>query len=112
MPILVTGATGNVGAEVLRRLVDGGEDVIAARRPVDTAPRAVDFDFLDPATFDRAFAGITTLFLVRPPAISNVRRDLVPALEVRRSTGAVILTVFGGIFVGVGLLVPTLVLFG
>lgn len=87
MPILVTGATGNVGAEVLRRLVDGGEDVIAARRPGDTAPRAVDFDFLDPATFDRAFAGITTLFLVRPPAISNVRRDLVPALEAARRSG-------------------------
>jgi len=32
-------------------------------------------------------------------------------LEVRRSTGAVILTVFGGIFVAVGLLVPALVLF-
>jgi uncharacterized protein YbjT (DUF2867 family) len=95
MTILVTGATGNVGSEVLARLFESGDDVIAARRPApsdgadpsDSRARVVDFDFLDPSTFDGAFAGITTVFLVRPPALSNVQRDIVPALEAARRNG-------------------------
>lgn len=97
MTILVTGATGNVGSEVLQRLRGGGDDVLAARRPTPSdgakpsdaraGSGIVDFDFLDPSTFDAAFERVTTLFLVRPPALSNVRRDLVPALEAARRSG-------------------------
>jgi len=97
MTILVTGSTGNVGSAVLRQLLDSGDEVLAARRPVPSSganpseARAnagvVDFDFLDPSTFDGAFEGVTTVFLVRPPPLSNVKRDLVPALEAARRSG-------------------------
>ncbi len=86
--ILVTGATGNVGREVLRELIARGAAARAAvSSPADAtqvtggAAEAVRFDFRDPTTFPAAFAGADRLFLMRPPAISNVRRDMQPAID-------------------------------
>ncbi len=86
--ILVTGATGNVGREVVNALAQKQVAVRVAARNVDAAHHAfgdevkfIAFDFLDPATFANAFNGIKTLFLVRPPALSNVARDIAPAIH-------------------------------
>ncbi|OKL53140.1 hypothetical protein BSZ39_11095 [Bowdeniella nasicola] len=35
----------------------------------------------------RAFDGVSAMFLVRPPAVGNVKRDLLPALEFGRKAG-------------------------
>jgi len=85
--VLVTGAAGNVGREVVRALVARGAAVRAgvydradAWRMV-TAVETEYFDFADPRTFPAAFAGIDRLFLMRPPAISNVQRDIQPTIE-------------------------------
>lgn len=81
-PVLVTGATGNVGRAVVRALLETG----AAVRALATAPDAarlqldtssllsiVPFDFENPQTSTAAFAGARVLFLMRPPAIGNAR---------------------------------------
>lgn len=86
--ILVTGATGNVGREVVRELAARGAaaraavyNVADAQRAPTEAAETARFDFLDPATFPAAFAGVDRLFLMRPPALSNVRRDMQPAID-------------------------------
>lgn len=60
-PVLVTGATGNVGRAVVASL--GALDV-----PFVTTR----LDLRDPSTFDAALRGVRGLFLLRPPAISDV----------------------------------------
>ncbi|MBP6786404.1 MAG: SDR family oxidoreductase [Candidatus Promineofilum sp.] len=86
--ILVIGAGGNVGREVVRHLAERGATARAAvthqadtARPPDGAAEAVLFDFLNPDTFPAAFDGVERMFLLRPPAISAVRRDILPAIE-------------------------------
>lgn len=62
------------------------------------ADGVVRFDFTDPTTYREAFEGVDALFLVRPPAISRVRRDLVPALSAAVGAGVeqvVFLSVLG-----------------
>ena len=89
-PVLITGASGNVGSAVLAELAAAGVPVRAAVRPGGRPARvaaSVELDFTDPATWADAFDGIRTMFLVRPPAIGNVTRDLLPALEAARQCG-------------------------
>ena len=87
--ILVTGATGNVGRVVVRELRAGGSRPRLAVRPGsgEISGDRVPFDFTDSSTWAAAFSGMTSMLLVRPPAISNVRRDLVPSLEAARTAG-------------------------
>lgn len=93
MSVLVTGASGNVGRHVVDRLTAAGAVVRCAdRRPVaapdrGSAVETVRFDFTDERTWTTAFADIETLFLVRPPAVGNVRRDLLPAVAAARDAG-------------------------
>ena len=90
MTILVTGATGNVGSLVFALLSEQGLPTRAAMRDAGAAGGSGDrvvFDFVDSSTWGAAFAGITTLFLMRPPAITNIERDIIPALEAARSAG-------------------------
>jgi uncharacterized protein YbjT (DUF2867 family) len=94
-PILVTGATGNVGAGVVRGLLSAGAEVRAAVRPsglhaAGPAPggaQVVPFDFTAAPTWRAAFDGVRVLFLVRPPQVGNVRRDLLPAVAAAQRTG-------------------------
>jgi uncharacterized protein YbjT (DUF2867 family) len=70
--ILVTGATGNLGSEVVRTLVSKGYSVRAAARDVGRVASgkgivAVQFDFDDPRTFDSALEGVSGVFLIAPP---------------------------------------------
>ncbi len=86
MTVLVTGSSGNVGRLVVERLLAGGVDLRRADRSAEGAG-AVRFDFTDPGTWTDAFAGVETMFLVRPPALGNVRRDLLPAVAAARAAG-------------------------
>ncbi len=93
--ILITGATGNVGSEVVKGLLGavpiriGAFKVDAARKAFGEVPGSTfaHFDFLDSTTWKPAFAGIEKLFLVRPPALSNVKRDIAPALLAAKQAG-------------------------
>ncbi|SDR81957.1 Uncharacterized conserved protein YbjT, contains NAD(P)-binding and DUF2867 domains [Paraoerskovia marina] len=79
MTILVTGASGNVGGAVTRALDAAGVTYAVAERP--------GFDFTDSSTWASTFDGVESMFLVRPPAIGNVKRDLLPSLAAARDAG-------------------------
>lgn len=87
--VVVTGATGSVGGEVVRLLAERGAPVVAAVRDPEyplPAP-AVAFDFENPTTYELAFRGARRLFLVRPPAVSDVKGSILPALDAAREAG-------------------------
>ena len=90
-PYLVTGATGNVGRPLVRALADHGVAVrVASRHPREATGDVVEpvrFDFTDPSTFEAVFAGVRTMFLVRPPDLTNVSRDMLPALNHAAAAG-------------------------
>jgi uncharacterized protein YbjT (DUF2867 family) len=75
MRVLVTGPKGNVGRAVLQSLRELGISARAGLRPNSSPLTGVDcvpFDFVDPATWPAALGGVSHLFLMRPPAISDV----------------------------------------
>lgn len=104
-PILVVGATGNIGHHVVAGLVAAGADVrAAARNPASLTDRwggditSVAFDFADASTWAAAFDGVATAYLMRPPHISNIKRDMEPALRAMEAAGVrhvVLLSVMG-----------------
>lgn len=114
-PLLVTGATGTVGAPLVDALVSAGASVRAASRrprpsdgPASGGPGGgvehVRFDLTDPTTWSAAFTGVETVFLLRPPQVADVRRDVVPALSAARAIGVrhvVLLSVQGADRLGV-----------
>jgi uncharacterized protein YbjT (DUF2867 family) len=92
--VLVTGATGNVGMEVVKVLQKAGQPVRAAVREVAKVEgqfgegvECVQFDFKRPDTFEAAFKDVKRLFLMRPPDISNAQRDILPAIEAAKRAG-------------------------
>ncbi|WP_410574209.1 NAD(P)H-binding protein [Amycolatopsis sp. cmx-4-61] len=76
--ILVTGATGNVGRNVVDLLVRAGADVRATSRDPESLdlPAEVDVrraDLTDPKTFEQAFQGVEKVFLyTQPSAIDGI----------------------------------------
>lgn len=86
--ILLTGAPGNVGTPLAHLLLDGGypvkvavRDPASARAALGEGPEYVDFDFERPETYAGALRNVKRLFLVRPPAISDVKRKLNPFID-------------------------------
>ncbi len=96
--IVVTGPTGNVGAQLVRLLEERGvEHRTAAHHPRDGGPR-VDYD--DRSTWGPALDGVTRLFLLFPlPTPRAVDRRILPFLDAAVAAGCehvVYLSVFGG----------------
>ena len=92
--VLVTGSTGTIGREVVAALRAAGRRVRAAdvdparvREVLGPDAEPVHLDFTEPATWSGAYAGTEVMFLLRPPQLSNVRRDLVPSLEAAKRAG-------------------------
>ncbi len=93
-PILVTGALGNVGAEIVKQLLAAGRKVRAADLSVEkirerfgNAVEAIAFDFSKPETFAPAVAGVERMFLMRPPQITDIKRFIIPALDAAQAAG-------------------------
>lgn len=86
--ILVTGATGNVGAELLKLLSASGQTVrafVRNRSRIQALP-GVDYaegDFRNPATFAPALEGVDRLFLLIPSSaeVEQQQRSLVDAAK-------------------------------
>jgi len=92
--ILVIGALGNVGSEVVKSLQKIGVPLRAADLfPEKITDRfgagveAVAFDFAKPETYPTTFSGIKKMFLLRPPQITNIQKMMVPALEAAKAAG-------------------------
>ncbi|MGO6999447.1 SDR family oxidoreductase [Rhizobium leguminosarum] len=91
MTILVTGATGNVGRQVVEHLVKRGADVRALVRDPSKAefPAGVNVaqgDFLDIDSLRNAMSGVSTLFLLNAVVPDEFTQALI-ALNVARSAG-------------------------
>lgn len=92
--VLVTGATGTVGAAVVDGLLARGESVVAATRsttgaaalPSEVVARPFEFG-ASPAALDRAFDGCDRLFLMRPPPIADVQTYLFPVVDAAMRAG-------------------------
>ncbi|AMJ61110.1 SDR family oxidoreductase [Bosea sp. PAMC 26642] len=91
MTILVTGATGNVGRNVVEQLVQRGADVRALVRDPSKAnfPAGVELvqgDLLDVDSLRSAFSGVSTLFLLNGVVADEYTQALI-ALNVAREAG-------------------------
>ncbi|MBD7924112.1 SDR family oxidoreductase [Xanthomonas bonasiae] len=91
MTILVTGATGNVGRQVVEHLVKRGADVRALARDPSKAnlPAGVEVvqgDLLDVDALRGAFSGVSTLFLLNAVVADEYTQALI-ALNVAREAG-------------------------
>jgi len=91
MTILVTGATGNVGRQVVEQLVKRGASVRALVRDPSKAnlPAGVEVvqgDLLDVDSLRSAFSGVSTLFLLNAVVPEEFTQALV-ALNVARAAG-------------------------
>ncbi|AZQ53579.1 SDR family oxidoreductase [Burkholderia cenocepacia] len=91
MTILVTGATGRIGRQLVRQLVDRGADVrVLARDPAKADfPAAVTVaqgDMLDVDALRAAFSGVRTLFLLNGVAGDEFTQALI-ALNLAREAG-------------------------
>ncbi|MFW6275237.1 MAG: NmrA family NAD(P)-binding protein [bacterium] len=90
--ILITGATGNVGFQVIRFLLmtNTRNRIIAGVRNIERAKQDFKdysrlhyrhFDFEDSDTFESALTGIDRIFLLRPPHISDVGKFFKPLIK-------------------------------
>lgn len=87
--VLITGATGNVGNELLKK-IKGLDNIkiYAAGRNISKTKKIIDedkvnyvrLDFKDESTYKSALKDIDTVFLMRPPAISKVKKYIYPFL--------------------------------
>lgn len=87
--ILVTGATGTVGTQVVNGLLARGEQVVAATRqatPVAGA-EARAFDLTDPATLPGVFAGVDRAYLLVPSGHLDADALLAPVIDAAAKAG-------------------------
>ncbi|MFD1394125.1 NmrA family NAD(P)-binding protein [Lacticaseibacillus jixianensis] len=87
--ILIIGGTGNIGFPLVQllaqdetvELVAGAYDLAKDRQKYGALPITLrPFNFLDPATFDAALAGIDRVFFIRPPQLAKPKEDMLPFL--------------------------------
>jgi uncharacterized protein YbjT (DUF2867 family) len=97
--ILVLGANGNVGAPLVRFLLDAGHSVRAAGRSGQAPEGAqpIAFDYADPASIDRAFAGADAAYVLLPAGTVAIRELLLPVIEAakRHNVKVVLQTALG-----------------
>jgi uncharacterized protein YbjT (DUF2867 family) len=89
--ILITGASGNVGREVLKQIAATGAQVRAAFQSVSKAAAApsgvevVTMDYNQPPTLQAALKGVERVFLVGPPAPNLPLLERKAVDEIKRS---------------------------
>jgi uncharacterized protein YbjT (DUF2867 family) len=107
--ILITGATGNVGSEVIRFLMEGNSsnEIFAGVRDIPKAQKIFqkysqlkyrNFDFENQNTFEDALKEIDTIFLLRPPHISDIEayfKPLISKIKEKKISEIVFLSVQG-----------------
>jgi uncharacterized protein YbjT (DUF2867 family) len=95
--VLVTGATGNVGIEVIKSLqkFDNQLDIIAGVRNIEQDKGKLSayktdfelFDFENSRTYFSALRKCDTLFLLRPPQLSDVQKYFKPLINAAKEMG-------------------------
>ena len=91
--ILVTGATGNAGTEVVKELQKRDAQIVVASRRQAEAGRPEDdaevvfLDMNEPASYAAAVQGCDALFLLRPPSVANTKETLNVLIDEARKAG-------------------------
>ncbi len=92
--ILVTGATGNVGSEVINQLQNTGHKIKAGVRDLQKAKNfgwqdveLVQFDYTNPESIEKAMSGVTKMFLVSPPVHAGNDELLFRAIDTAKNNG-------------------------
>lgn len=92
--VLVIGATGRTGTELIKLLVDSHIAVRAATRTPGTISslwmrgvEGVFFDFDQPETFAHAVHGVEKIFLMARPADNHSDRAAIPLVDEARTAG-------------------------
>lgn len=95
--VLITGATGNVGREVLNALMKmehsleifaGVKDKVKDKsRLANSSINYVHFDFSDFTSYDAALRNCDILFLLRPPQLSEVEKYFTPVVNACKLAG-------------------------
>lgn len=91
--ILITGATGNMGQETIKELMKKNNnklEIVAAVRNIGKAKKELShfegikfrkFDFMDEESMKYSLEEIDQVLLVRPPAISQVEKYILPFIK-------------------------------
>ncbi|NJN24851.1 MAG: NmrA family NAD(P)-binding protein [Cyclobacteriaceae bacterium] len=90
--ILITGATGNIGREVMAALapLNTKHEIIAAGKDVKSTQHKLEsfegisvrqLDFADSAGFDAALQAVDVVFLLRPPNLADISKFFEPFFE-------------------------------
>jgi uncharacterized protein YbjT (DUF2867 family) len=95
--ILVTGATGNVGFEVIKSLckLNAKIEIVAGVRNMEQDKQKLlpyklslkKFDFLDSTSYSAALESCQILFLLRPPQISDTEKYFKPLIYSAKRSG-------------------------
>ena len=89
MKILVTGGTGNVGAEVVKELQKRNADIrLLVRKPDAATPNGVEVaigDLLDPVSVRKALDGVEKLYLLNAVSPDELTQGLIAYDSQRRS---------------------------
>ncbi|QZE14558.1 NmrA family NAD(P)-binding protein [Halosquirtibacter laminarini] len=96
--ILITASTGFFGRHFLsyvNQISSNDSNFIAGvRRPKNVQEDEVvrcfqtrPFDFFNTSTFDKALDGIQKLILVRPPALKNTKKYILPLIKIAKEKG-------------------------
>ena len=96
--ILITGATGNIGYQVIRYLYEHNSQnkIIAGVRNLDKGKATLNhfgeleykkFDLKNPATFDSALEEVDRVFLLRPPHIAGIKKYFRPLIAKLKKKG-------------------------
>lgn len=90
--ILITGASGNVGSEILKninpendqlRLLAGVREQPTERQEIEEfGVEKIHFDLDDPFSIKEAFRQSDVVFLLRPPQISDVKKYFQPLIDI------------------------------
>ncbi len=88
--ILITGATGNIGTEILNFFIPNpSQKLFIATRQIDSAKENevfFDFENIDKTVFAIKEAQINTIFLLRPPQIADTDTYFKPLIEKLETT--------------------------
>jgi len=100
---LITGATGNVGSEVVKQLLDSGKKVRVFTRDAAKVANLGDQvevaigDMTSPESFAKAVSGVEGVFLMNGPLDGGIFRQLIAAAKAQGNPRVVFLsTMFAG----------------
>lgn len=95
--VVITGATGNVGIEVIKSLqnIDHQFNLYAGIRDIDADKiklanykiNCSKFDFADSKSYESTLSDCDILFLLRPPQISDVEKYFKPIIDTCKNKG-------------------------